>query len=267
MLQELKAPKITYLESVSDRIERFLSTNGKRPNFIKRNLYNALNWNVVAVLDSAVPEKNEIERSYHFGDRHFTVDPKFSFYNKLRYLIRPDLDFSTKLEILKKRGEMAKKWIIGMNQVTNDGEIGYANQAAEETPASNEDFFRTALSRTQLANPASQTAIAATDTWAEFDGAADAIAGSNKVFDAAYPKRNDGDSDNTGAGVDIVSFLTSYTTGDFNDGGVTIKNFAIHDNASPTDSTKLLTHGQIAAFNKTATDTLKFFVNHEMRRA
>ena len=81
-----------------------------------------------------------------------------------------------------------------------------------------------------------------------------------------FPKRNDGDADNTGAGVDIVSFLTSYTTGDFNDGGTTIKNFAIHDNSSPTDPTKLLTHGAITAFNKTASDTLKFFINHEMRR-
>ena len=65
---------------------------------------------------------------------------------------------------------------------------------------------------------------------------------------------------------DIVSFLTSYTTGDFNDSGTTIKNFAIHDQSTPVSATKLLTHGQIAAFNKTATDTLKFFINHEMRR-
>ena len=153
-----------------------------------------------------------------------------------------------------------------MNEVTNDGEIGYANQAAEEAPAANEDFFVTALSNEQLANPASQNAILATDTWAQFDLVSTSIAGSNKNFDAAFPKRNDGDADNTGAGVDIVSFLTSYTTGDFNDGGTTIKNFAILDNNSPVDATKLLTHGQITAFNKTATDTLKFFINHEMRR-
>ena len=258
--------KVVELESKKDRLERFLSVNNKRPNFIKRNVYNFLNWNVIAVIDSADFEHNIIERKYHFPGQHITVSPKMSFMDKLQFLIKPEVPLAVKLAELRKNPDKWKKWIIGMNEVTNDGEIAYANQAAEEAAAADEDFFQTAASRMQLANPASQTSIAATDTWAEFDGAADAIAGSNNVFDAAFPKRNDGDGDNTGAGVDIVSFLTSYTTGDFNDGGTTIKNFAILDNASPVDGSLLLTHGQIAAFNKTGTDTLKFFINHEMRR-
>jgi len=258
--------KLVELESPKARLERYLSINDKRPNFIKRNLYNALGWNVVAVLDQPKFDEEIIERSWHFTGRDIFVDSKMSFLNKLKYLIKPEVSFAMKLDHLHRKTETAKKWIIGMNEVTNDGEIGYANEAASEAPAANEDFFATAGSREQLANPSSQTAIAAPDTWAEFDGTADAIAGSNKVYDAAFPKRNDGDADNTGAGVDIVSFLVSYTTGDFNDGGVTIKNFAILDNAAPTDPSKLLTHGQITAFNKTATDTLKFFINHEMRR-
>ncbi|MBL4817996.1 MAG: hypothetical protein JKY15_02015 [Deltaproteobacteria bacterium] len=185
---------------------------------------------------------------------------------KLKYFIRPDLPLSFKLDLIKKRTATAKKWIIGMNQITNDGEIAYAQEGASEAPVVNEDFFAPAASRMQLANPAVQTAIAATDTWLQFDNTAKAIAGSNKVYDATYPNRNDADGDNTGSGVDILSFLTSYTTGDFNDGGVTIKNFAILDNGTPVNASKLLTHGQITPFNKTATDTLKFFINHEMRR-
>ena len=258
--------KIVELESKKDRLERFLSVCDKRPNFIKRNVYNFLNWNVIAVKDSSNFEENIVERSYHFPGQHINVNPKMSFMNKLQFLVKPKVSLADKLAELRKNPDKWKKWIIGMNEVTNDGEIAYANEAASEAPSANEDFFATAASRMQLANPASQTSIAATDTWAQFDGAADAIAGSNKVYDAAFPKRNDGDGDNTGAGVDIVSFLTSYTTGDFNDGGTTIKNFAILDNASPVDGSLLLTHGQITAFNKTGTDTLKFFINHEMRR-
>lgn len=257
---------IVNLESFEARLERFMSTNDKRPNFIKRNMYNAKGWNVVAVLDSPNYDKGIIERSHHFVGPTMYVNPQVSFLNRLQYMIRPDIPLSIKLAHLKARTEQAKKWIIGMNEVTNDGEIGYANEAASEAPAANEDFFATAASRMQLANPAVQTAIAATDTWQQFDNTASAISGSNKVYDATYPNRNDADGDNTGSGVDIVSFLTSYTTGDFNDGGTTIKNFAILDNASPVNATKLLTHGQITAFNKTGTDTLKFFINHEMRR-
>ena len=241
--------------------------NDKRPNFIKRNLYNALGWNVVAVLDKPNEEEEVIERSYHFTDGHIYVDPRMSILNKVKYLVHPEIPLEHKLAILKTRPDKLKKWIIGCNEVTNDGEIAYAQEAASEAPAANEDFFATAASRIQLANPASQNSILATDTWQQFDNPGGAaIAGSNKVYDSGYPDRDDSDGDNTGAGVDIVTFLTSYTTGDFNDGGTTIKNFAILDNASPVNATKLLTHGQITAFNKTATDTLKFFINHEMRR-
>jgi len=265
MNQSLIKPKVVLLESISERLERFLVHRDSKPNFIRRNILNYKNDNVIAVLDHSIPEENEVERSYHFGDK-MIVAPKLSFLNKLEFMFKPEVSLSVKLAELKRNPDKLKQWFIGKNEVTNDGEIGYANQAATESPSANEDFFGTAASRMQLANPSSTNSLAAGDTWAEFDGTADSISGSNKVFDTAFPKRNDGDADNTGAGVDIVSFLTSYTTGDFNDGGVTIKNFAILDNASPTDPTKLLTHGGITAFNKTGTDTLKFFINHEMRR-
>jgi len=209
--------KVVELESKKARLERYLKTNDKRPNFIKRNFYNYKNWNVIAVLDSPHPEENIVERSYHFVDKNIVVNPKLSFYDRLKFLVKPEVPLAVKLAELRRNPDKWKKWIIGMNEVVNDGEIGYANQAATEAPAANEDFFNTALSRMQLANPATTNTLAAPDTWAEFDTTAQAIAGSLKVFDAAFPKRNDGDADNTGAGVDIVSFLVSYTTGDFND--------------------------------------------------
>ena len=264
---QLEKLKLVNFESAEARLERFLSNNDKRPNFIKRNVYNALGWNVVAVLESPKPEEGIIEQTHHFMGPMLHVDRKFSIFHALKYYLNPEIPLSFKLSEIKKRTEAGKKWVVGCNQITNDGEIAYAQEGASEAPAANEDFFATALSRMQLANPAVQNAILATDTWAQFDnpGAA-AIAGSNKVYDATYPNRNDADGDNTGSGVDILSFLTSYTTADFNDAGTTIKNFAILDNAAPVAGTKLLTHGQITPFNKTATDTLKFFINHEMRR-
>lgn len=255
--------KIIELEEPKAKLERFLSFSDKRPNFIKRNIYNALGWNGMAVRYSPNFEKGIIEKDTMFGGDMMYVDPIFEKQVEIYELEtkHPYINYATILEKLWK-----PNWIALMNSITNDGEIGYAQQGATETPAANEDFFDT-TSREQLANPAAQNTPAAADVWSNFDNPATAaIAGSNKIFDAAYPKRNDGDADNTGAGVDIVSFLTSYTTGDFNDGGTTIKNFAIQEQPTPVAGTKLLTHGTVTAFNKTATDTLKFFINHEMRR-
>ena len=85
---------------------------------------------------------------------------------------------------------------------------------------------------------------------------------SRKVFDSNYPKTNDTDADNTGAGLDVVTYLTSWTTTDFNATGII--GGCIHDNSSPVSGTKLLTHFSIASFDKTSSDTLKVFVNHTM---
>ena len=152
--------------------------------------------------------------------------------------------------------EVIKKWIYGVNIVTNDGDIFYANQAVTEAPAANEDFE---AGRLELQNPGIQDTPVKGDT---YTSVTTPITASRKVFDATYPKRNDGDADNTGAGVDVASYLVSYTTGDFNATG--INGGAIHDNASPVGATKLLTHFSITSFNKTASDTLKMFINHTM---
>ena len=156
----------------------------------------------------------------------------------------------------KEGNELIKEWHYGPNLVGNDGDIFYANQAVEEVPAANEDFN---TGRMELNNPGIQDTPTKTST---YTSVTTPITASRKVFDATFPKRNDGDADNTGAGVDVASYLTSYTTGDFNATG--INGGAIHDNAAPVAATKLLTHFTITAFNKTASDTLKMFVNHTM---
>lgn len=159
-----------------------------------------------------------------------------------------------------------KLWYPGANTVTNDGDIYYAKKAAGETPAANENFLQ---GRLQLANPTTQNPPLKAHTWDNLDsavagnnaaGTGAAIATSIKTLTATYPKTNDADSDNTGAGTNKTTYLYSYTTTDFNATG--IKNGGIHDNASPVTATKLLTHFAITSFDKTSSDTLKLFVNH-----
>jgi hypothetical protein len=151
------------------------------------------------------------------------------------------------------------QFMYAKNIVTNDGDIFYAKQAVTEAPSANEDFE---AGRMELQNPTSADTVAKTDTYMQVTTP---ITGSRKVYDMSYPTRDDMDADNTGAGVDVVSYLTSWTTSDFNDGGTTIKGGCIHDNASPIGATKLLTHYNFGTpFNKTASDTLKVFVNHTM---
>jgi hypothetical protein len=84
-------------------------------------------------------------------------------------------------------------------------------------------------------------------------------------MDSNYPKVNDGDSDNTGSGTDIATWLASWTTSDFNSNAII--GGCIHvaggaSGATTPGATKLLTHFSLTSFNKTSSDTLKIFVNH-----
>ena len=153
---------------------------------------------------------------------------------------------------------IGKDWMYGANLVTNDGDKYYARQACTEAQASDEDFE---AGRMELNNPSSADTPAKTDA---YQHVLTPVTTSRKIFVASpnYPLTNDGDSDNTGAGVDIVTYLNSWTTSDFNATG--IKGGCIHDKASPVSGTKILTHFTISSFDKTSSDTLKVFVNHTM---
>ena len=148
-----------------------------------------------------------------------------------------------------------KSWHYGANLVTNDGDVYYAVKAQAQTSlGSNENFGSGRLElRTGSATPAKADTYSSVTT---------PVTASRKVFDSNYPTTNDQDSDNTGAGLDVVTYLTSWTTTDFNATGII--GGAIHDNATPVAGSKLLTHFSIASFDKTASDTLKVFVNHTM---
>jgi hypothetical protein len=164
--------------------------------------------------------------------------------------INPDLNIC----IVKTNQDTGEKtWYHAKNIVTNDGDLYYAQKSVAGTPTS--DFGgsdgRMEL-RTGSATPAKAHVYSDVTT---------PVTASRKIKDSAYPKTADDDSDNTGSGADIVTWRTSWTTSDFNATAIIGGCFHV-GGASPASGSKLLTHFSITSFNKTASDTLKIFVNH-----
>lgn len=145
-------------------------------------------------------------------------------------------------------GPEGKRCIGAKNIVTDAGDLHYAERGAGEAP--------TNAFGVQFMATAGTPGKAATDD--TFTG----IVASEKAHFAGYPQTNDGDADNTGAGVDIVTWLVSYLKADFNDAAIT---HGYITNATPGAAEPILTgYAFASSFAKTADDTLKVFVNHEM---
>lgn len=89
------------------------------------------------------------------------------------------------------------------------------------------------------------------------------IPGSDKVIDATYPQVNDPDADNTGSGLDIITYRVSYTTAEAINPDSQITD-QILTNPSPAGSEPVINHAEFTTpFDKTVNDTMKVFVNHE----
>lgn len=149
-------------------------------------------------------------------------------------------------------GPGGKQLLAAKNIVTNAGDVYYAERGAAETPAN--AFDRLSLSSVDF-SPAPAKATDAGDL-------ASVISGATSAMESGYPKTNDADADNTGAGTDIITWLASYAKGDFND--TDIEDGCIHVNGATfgSGSDPLLTAFSMTSFAKTADDTLKVFVNH-----
>lgn len=145
----------------------------------------------------------------------------------------------------------------GHNLVGDEGDKYYAQRAASESPTNT--FANLYLSTAAWSpSPAKNT-----DT----DDLASVIAGSSKAATATYPKTNDGDADNTGAGVDVVTWAFSYTKADFNATGIqsgAIAASGLTSWGAGSGVDPVLTAFSLTSFDKTANDTLKVFVNHTM---
>lgn len=86
------------------------------------------------------------------------------------------------------------------------------------------------------------------------------IANGSAAISSGYPRTADPDSDNTGGGADIVTWLASFGTGVANANG--IQEVAIANVLGTAGTQNCIMRGTIASFNKTSSDTLKVFVNH-----
>ena len=140
--------------------------------------------------------------------------------------------------------------MVRKNLITDAGDLHYAQQIVSE--ALTNAFGIMELGTAHAAVPA------------KIDDRADItafVASSQKAFDATYPLRNDADADNTGAGVDVVTYRVSYTTGEANSAGITE---VIITNVTPAAAEPILTHADVTAFEKTSSDTLKVFINHTL---
>ena len=149
-------------------------------------------------------------------------------------------------------GPEGRRLIGARNIVTDAGDLYYAQLGASEatTNAFGVHIMATAFIPSGVPGKTSDD-----DDFTQ-------IAASEKAIAATYPKTNDGDGDNTGAGTDIVTSLVSYLKADFNDAAIS---HGIITNAAPGAAEPILTGYVFAApFGKTADDTLKVFVNHEM---
>ncbi len=140
---------------------------------------------------------------------------------------------------------------IGNNIVGDEGDKHYAQRGAAEAPTN-------AFGTLELG-----TAGAAPGKTSDRSNMTTKIASSQKAASGGYPKTNDVDADNSGGGVDVVTWKFEYTKGEIT--GTAIDR-AIITNTSPGASEPVLTYFTFAAsFNLTADDQLKaVFVNHTL---
>tara|TARA_R110002020_G_scaffold51224_3_gene145107 strand:+ start:1952 stop:2551 length:600 start_codon:yes stop_codon:yes gene_type:complete len=181
------------------------------------------------------------------------------------------IDPKNNICVVLKKDNGSKHWFYGSNIVTNDGDIYYAKRSCGETPATNENFGAIASGAGAtciLQNPSSADSLAKADAYGQVSNPI-VTSGAQKDCTSAYPKTNDGDSDNTGAGTDVVTYKFAWTTSQIDtSSGNAITGGCIVDKAATLGSAiKILTHWNFsspASFHKTSTDTLTLYVNHTM---
>lgn len=181
------------------------------------------------------------------------------------------LDPKNNICVVKTSTDGRKQWFYGANIVTNDGDIYYAKLGASETPSANEDFRAVAAgagATCVLNNPSSADTLAKADDYGEVLTPI-VTSGAQKDCTSAYPKTNDSDTDNTGRGVDVVTYKFSWTTSqiDTSSGNAITGGCIVDKAATLADGVKILTHWNFStpsSFHKTSTDTLTLYVNHTM---
>ena len=150
-----------------------------------------------------------------------------------------------------KTGEVRKIW--GRNLVTDAGDLYYAESAMGETPTN-------AFLKLYLATACGEASSNPTKTSDLSDFTLHSPNG-EKALTATYPKTDDQDGDNTGADVDIATWLFEYTTGD---GPFVAVTHSLISVASATGSDPILNgYKWGASWGKDSSTSAKIFANHE----
>jgi len=155
------------------------------------------------------------------------------------------------------------KTTVTKNIVTNDGDLYYAERGALLTTGTPIAPVPTNFTD---ANGVPDMQMEMYDNTGAAPGktsdrsAAGVLIGVAKNMDAGYPKVNDLDGDNTGAAVDSVTYLTSFTTAEV----IGSIDEVILTNPSAGASEPVIMFADGLAVTKGASDTLKVFVNHNM---
>jgi hypothetical protein len=155
------------------------------------------------------------------------------------------------------------------NIVTNDGDLYYAERAALLTtgtpispvPTDFTDANGVPDMIMELYADCTTAPAKGNDRSSMAGGAV--VTSSAQALESGYPKVNDtGDSDNTGDGVDIVTYTVIYTTGTLDDTGI---DDVYLTNPSPGASENLLCHADgLGTLTITTADSLKVIINHQL---
>lgn len=147
------------------------------------------------------------------------------------------------------------------NLVTTAGDLWYAQRVIFGQTTTNN------FTSLYLSSLPANTTISKSNTTNDLPDIRVATGSTEKANAAGYPKTADADTDNTGSGANVVSWLFSYTTGDFDDPsveGAAIGQPAELSWGANTGSNNILTLFNFVAFQKANNATLKVFVNHHM---
>jgi len=149
------------------------------------------------------------------------------------------------------------------NIVTNDGDLYYAERGALLTVGSPISPVPTNFTDTNGVPDMEQELYDNTGSApgkASIRSDAGVIIGAIKALDSGFPKVNDSDVDNSGSGVDIITYKVTYTTAQVNG---SIDEVLLTD-PSPSAGNVLIMFADGLNTTKTSANGLKTFVNHEM---
>jgi len=152
------------------------------------------------------------------------------------------------------------KTVHAKNIVTTDGATYYAQMGAGETPTYTFYTGNLALASSYLAAETPSATLGLL-TFSTLSGI--------QAFASTYPTTNDQDSDNTGAGTNVVTYHHLYTTTQANFTikalAITRSSYTIETSVANNSLRKILNYLTLSTaqqITKTSSQVLKVFVNH-----